>query len=119
MLIDGLIFTDDEDKVIFNHHSFCELIKHIMVKYAGKTFEEADLLVRNSFLMNEPESYDHVVFYTHELQFHWAMLIAHGDMYWLKGIPSDYNDFNDSYLTWEKDIMTQYNIKESYQYIEF
>jgi hypothetical protein len=119
-LKDGLLYTDEKtgDQVIFNHYSFCELIKWIIVRYASKTYKEANELVNKSFLIDEPESYMSVALTTHELEYHWAMTVAHGDMYWLRGIKSDYNDFFDEYSEWEKKIIKNYNLKESYIYLD-
>jgi len=46
------------------------------------------------------------------------MLIAHGDMYWTKGIPSDFNDFKAEYLKWEVEIRRKHQLKESYVYYD-
>ena len=35
MLKDGVVLENDEGKVTVNQHSFCELIKHLLVHYAG------------------------------------------------------------------------------------
>lgn len=118
MLKDGLIFYNDDktEKVIFNHYSFCELLKWTIVKYASKTYEKAHALVQNSALAKEPNSFFDVSLITHELDFHWAMLITYGEMYWLKGIPSDTNNFRDEYKEWRSQILTKYNLKEVYTY---
>ena len=118
MLRDGLIFYSDDktEKVIFNHYSFCELLKWTIVKYASKTYEEAHALVRNSGLSKEPNSFFDVSLITHELDFHWAMLIVHGEMYWLRGIPSDTNGFRKEYSGWRNQIGIKYKLKEPYTY---
>ncbi|AWH84710.1 hypothetical protein HYN59_06060 [Flavobacterium album] len=117
-LTDGMRFEDEETGVVFNHFSFCEFIKHIMTAYAGMSYEEADDKVKNSFLAYVPRTLDHVMFFSHELDYHWAMLLAHGDMYWTRGIPSDYNGFSEEYLSWAKAIRQKYNLKESYLYYD-
>lgn len=118
-LQDGLEFFDeDNNKVIFNHYSFCEWLKWIMVKYASKTYQEADKLVRESYFNITPHSYDDVFYITHELDYHWAMLLVYGEMYWLRGIPSDYNGFFEEYTAWEKEIKEKYNLKDSYHYFD-
>lgn len=82
-LQDGLLYTDEmtKEQVIFNHYSFCELIKRIIVHYASKTFDEADKLVSKSFLSDVPDSYQDVTYITHEIEYHWAMLVVYGHMY--------------------------------------
>ncbi len=117
-LRDNLRFEDATEGVIFNHYSFCEIIKHIMVQYGGITYQEADKKLKNHFLYEEPKSLDDIYYTTHELEFHWAMLIAHGHMYWLKGIPSDFNEFKEEYLTWQAEIRKKHKLKEPYTYYD-
>ena len=47
-LKDNLKFEDDTEGVIFNHYSFCELLKHIMVRYGGLDYNEADKKLKNN-----------------------------------------------------------------------
>lgn len=89
-----------------------------MVKYANKPYDEADTLVKGSQHIIAPSSYDDVTYITYELDYHWAMLLAHGEMYWVNGVPSNYNGFISEYLQWKKEISEKYNLKASYQYIE-
>ena len=117
-LTDGMRFEDDDTGVIFNHFSFCEFIKHIMTAYAGMSYEEADEKVMDSFLAYVPRTLGHVMFYTSELDYHWAMLVAHGDLYWTRGIPSDVNGFREEYLKWSAETRQKYNLKESYLYYD-
>lgn len=114
-LKDGLRFENKVEGVVFNHYSFCELIKHIMVKYGNITYEIATEKLANSFLVNAPESFEEVSFLRHELVFHWAMLTMHGDMYWTKGIPSDFNDFKEEYLSWEAEIKLTHKLNAPYE----
>ena len=30
MVRDGIVFKDEDGQVIFNQHSFCELVKHLL-----------------------------------------------------------------------------------------
>jgi len=115
-LVDDLRFEDDEMGVVFNHFSFCELVKHIMIKYGKIDYKLANKKLNESDLIKVPGSVDDVVFLSHELEFHWAMLLVHGNMYWTKGIPCDYNEFKEEYSEWEKDIKRKYNLKASYEY---
>ena len=34
MVRDGIVFKDEDGQVIFNQHSFCELVKHLLVELA-------------------------------------------------------------------------------------
>lgn len=115
-LKDNLAYSDAEGSVIFNHYSFCELVKHIMIKYGQISNDEASEKLGNHFLLNVPSSIDHVYQLTHELEFHWAMLVVYGKMYWTMGIPSDFNDFREEYMTWEAETRRKYNLKKSYVY---
>lgn len=117
-LFDGLQFKDDESGVIFNHFSFCELVKHIMVKYGNINYGLANEKLTNSQLVKIPKTIKDVEFLTHELEFHWAMQLVHGDMYWTKGIHSDFNEFSDEYFAWETEIKQKHNLKESYEYYD-
>lgn len=117
-LKDNLRFEESTNGVVFNHFSFCEIVKHIMVKYGTETYKKADEKLKNHFLIEAPKSLTEVYLITHELEFHWAMLIVHGDMYWTKGIPSDFNDFEDEYLIWEDHIRLKYKLKKTYKYYE-
>ena len=65
-----------KEQVIFNHYSFCELVERLVVHYASETFDEADKLVSKSFLADVPESYGGVAYITHEVEYHWAMLVV-------------------------------------------
>ena len=117
-LKDNVKFEDDTQGVIFNHYSFCELVKHIMVKYGKVNYKEADEKLQQYFLIECPKSYEEVTLITHELAYHWAMLIVYGEMYWTKGIPSDYIDFKEEYLVWENKIKQQHQLKAPYQYYD-
>lgn len=117
-LKDNIKFEDGSEGVIFNHYSFCELVKHIMVEYGKINYKEADEKLKQHFLIDCPKSYNQVALITHELAYHWAMLIVHGEMYWTKGISSDFNDFNEEYLAWETKIKQQYQLKTAYHYYD-
>jgi len=117
-LTDSLRFENDEIGIVFNHFSFCELVKHIMIKYGKIDYRLAIKKLNESNLIKTPKSVDDVIFLTHELEFHWAMLLVHGDMYWTKGIPSNFNEFEEEYCEWEKETMRKYNLKNSYEYYD-
>lgn len=117
MLKDNLRFEDDTEVVVFNHYSFCELIKHIMVQYGKITYEVASEKIEQTFLYERP-SINELSLLEHELEFHWAMLLVHGDMYWTKGIPSDFIGFKEEYLNWELSTRQKYNLKVSFESYE-
>ena len=41
MVRDGIMFKDEDDQVIFNQYSFCELMKRLLVELVGISYEEA------------------------------------------------------------------------------
>ena len=45
MVRDGIVFKDEDGQVIFNQHSFCELVKHLLVELVGISYEEASQIV--------------------------------------------------------------------------
>lgn len=116
-LRDGIIYYNEEgDFCVYNHYSACEWLKHLVVHYGGVTMEEATQLVENSDWMRMPESINEVAFITHEEQYHWAMLLVKGNMYWLKGYPSGIIDFKEEYIDWEEQIAKQYQLNDEYIY---
>lgn len=117
-LKDGLQFEDDETGVIFNHFSFCEMIKHTMVKYGEIDYELANEKINNSHLIKIPRTIRDIEFLTHELDYHWAMLLVHGEMYWTKGIPCNFNGFKEEYFAWRTEIKQKYNLKDLYNYYD-
>ena len=116
ILEDGIKFIDEEtgDELIFNFRTWLEVIKGIIVKYANKTEEEAiDLINGKNFI--SPKSYTQAVFYSHEIEYHWAMLTVYKDGYWLKGNSSIEPE---DYSKWEKEYRFKNSLKEeSFEFI--
>ncbi len=103
-MIDHIVFIDpnSQDKVIFNYSSWTKIIIAIIVKYAHKTDLEAELILKQSDLFKlTAKDYDEVMLTAHELEYHWAMYLTYGDLYWLNGIsavlPSDYLEWERAY----------------------
>ncbi len=117
-ITDGLRIEDDESGVLFNHYSFCELVKHIMVKYGKIDYNLATEKLNDSYLIKVPRTISDVEVFTQELDFHWAMLLVHGDMYWTRGIPCNFNNFIEEYFVWVTEVKQKYNLKEPYQYYD-
>ena len=40
MVRDGIVFKDEDGQVIFNQHSFCELVKHLLVELVGISYPD-------------------------------------------------------------------------------
>ncbi|CAI0845416.1 hypothetical protein [Serratia ficaria] len=101
-IVDGIVFKDEDDPretVIFNFHTWVEMLKGIIIKYAHKSEDEAESLVLSSSLVCKPiRNYMAVCLRSHELEYHWAMLIAYGEQYWLKDIERKQPA---GYLEWE------------------
>ena len=81
-ITDGIRFNNSNQTIIFNHYSWVELIKAIIVGYANKTESEAERIVLASPLVRITENdYMSVALRSHESEYHWAMLIVYGDQY--------------------------------------
>ena len=113
---DGLAFVNPEnsdESVLFNWYSWAEIVKGNMVKYGHKSYEEAhQLLTDDPIFQTAADSYDDVYFTSYESEYHWAMLIIHGDQYWYyKGIdstrPEDYFEWETPYR--KKHKLAEYN----------
>ncbi|EAZ9183326.1 hypothetical protein AHV85_22240 [Salmonella enterica] len=103
---DGILFIDSDnpsESIIFNLKSWIGIIEAIIEKYAGKTKEESKKMVSSSLIVKNMEikNYNDVAFYCHESEYYWAMLIAYGEQYWLKGIsphePVGYFEWAEQY----------------------
>ena len=95
MVRDGIVFKDEDGQVIFNQHSFCELVKHLLVELVGISYEEASQM------------------FSHDLPYYWAMFFYYGNGYWQKGIPAQPEDM-DAYEALENKIMEKYDLKEPF-----
>ncbi|QEU62919.1 hypothetical protein KDRO_F08550 [Kluyveromyces lactis] len=112
-IVDGVVFKDEDDPeetVIFNFHTWVEMLKAIIVKYANKKEDEAESMVLSSSLVCKPiDNYMAVSLRSHELEYHWAMLIAYGEQFWLKGVSSKQPD---DYLIWDENYRKDHNLAE-------
>lgn len=111
---DGLVFINpkkSDQSIIFNWHSWAEIVKANMVKYAHKSYEEAhQILVDDPIFQTAADSYGDVLFTAHEYEYHWAMLIIHGERYWSrKGIDSTPPK---DYFEWERKYRKDHNLAE-------
>lgn len=101
-LKNDLVYIDSltNEKVIFNMKTWLLIIKGIIMQYAGKTEKEAQKIINESAVII-PTTYDQVVYYSHETEYHWAMLFTYGKGYWLKNIssiePEGYDDWENQY----------------------
>jgi len=98
---DGIVFTDKSGtpEVIFNYLTWVEVVKAIIVRYADTTPEVAAELVSQSPITSVlPTSSMSVLSLSHDLEYHWAMIIKYGPMYWLRGISAHYPE---GYLEWD------------------
>ena len=67
MVRDGLVFKDEDGQVIFNQHSFCELVKHLLVELVGISYEEASQIVDRSPLAEPVADAMGVAMFSHDL----------------------------------------------------
>ena len=96
-----LVFSDNKtgDKVGVYYNTWLFIIRCVLVKYAHKTTEEVDEILEKQYY-KKPEDYEDALCISHETEYHWAMLGAYGEEYWLKGVsfpsPIDYDEwYND------------------------
>ena len=118
-IIDGILFVDNKnanETIKFNFYTWTELIKAILIKYAGKSKDEANTLIFNSPIINNAlDDYMDAVVRCHESEYHLAMLMAYGEQYWLKGISFDEPD---EYFEWEEQYRKEHNLaQESFEII--
>lgn len=106
LLTDGIVFRDKQgDHVVFNHYTWINILYGIFQKYAHCSAPQAKALILSSPISNRTiDHYDAmtVSLTAHEEEYHWAMLIAHGEGYWRRGIssdfPADYDEWYDAYV---------------------
>lgn len=117
-IVDGLVFDDaGGGSVVFNYRTWVEMLCAVICAYAGKSRQESELLVASSAVVkNAAASHMSVVLCSHELEYHWAMLIAHGENYWAHGIePTE----PDGYVEWERAYRRRNGLAdESFLYID-
>lgn len=70
MVRDGLVFKDEDGQVIFNQHSFCELVKHLLVELVGISYEEASQIVERSPLAEPVADAMGVAIFSHDLPYY-------------------------------------------------
>ena len=80
MVRDGIVFKDEDGQVIFNQHSFCELVKHLLVELVGISYEEASQIVDRSPLAEPVADAMGVA-----MPYYWAMFFYYGNGYWWGG----------------------------------
>ena len=107
MLKDGVVLENDEGKVTVNQYSFCELIKHLLVHYAGVSY--------GSHLAEPIADAMSACLFSHEYPYFWAMSLYYGGMYWEKGIPAQPEDM-DAYFRLEDEIIRRHNLKEPFEF---
>lgn len=78
MVRDGIVFKDEDGQVIFNQHSFCELVKHLLVELVGISYEEASQIVDRSPLAEPVADAMGVAIFSHDLPYYWAMFSTMG-----------------------------------------
>ena len=113
MVRDGIVFKDEDGQVIFNQHSFCELVKHLLVELVGISYEEASQIVDRSPLAEPVADAMGVAMFSHDLPYYWAMFFYYGNGYGQKGIPTQPEDM-DAYEALENKIMEKYHLKEPF-----
>lgn len=114
ILTDGTVLEENGESVVVNQYSFCELVKELLVQYAGLSYEEADRLVGRSHLAKPIESAGDAGLLGHELPYYWAMSLRYGNGYWQKGIPAQPEDLA-AYFEAEREIIRRRGLKEPFE----
>ena len=106
-LRDGIEFYDEENSEIigFNQLTFYHLLQAILLHYLDLSTAEAREKVDNSHLfLPEIKSCTGIVYYSHEIPWHWAMICQFGQMYWTDhpdrlAPPNDYDFWEADWLS--------------------
>lgn len=116
-----LKFTDSNgDIIIMNYDSWLSIIKGLLIMYAHKTEIEAEEIVldNKSGLLKAPYSYSSAALKSHELEYHWAMLAAYGEMYWLAENGGISSQEPESYSNWYDNYIEKNNLNEAFVFIK-
>ncbi|MGO4762474.1 hypothetical protein AB4120_08025 [Cupriavidus sp. 2KB_3] len=112
-IVDGIVIVNDRDpreSVVFNFRTWVAIIQAIMVKYGDLGDDQANaVLLASSLVENALDGYLDVGLRAHELDYHWAMLLTHGEQYWRRGIDSDPPE---GFWAWEKQYKKEHNLED-------
>jgi hypothetical protein len=112
-IIDGLPFFDNGNVgrgVVFNFRTWVTIIQAIMVEYGGLNEDEAkSILFASSLVEDALDGYMDVTLRAHELDYHWAMLLSHGEQYWRRGIDSAPPE---GFWAWEKQYKKEHKLED-------
>lgn len=114
-----LKFTDEktQDTIVVYFSSWLSIIKGILIKYAHKTEKEANEILKKGYY-KKPTSYFQAIAMAYELEYHWAMLGAYGEMYWLAENGGVSSQEPDDYFDWYDDsYIKENNLKEPFIFI--
>lgn len=117
---DGLSFFDEEDggTIIFNFYSWAEGLRAGLVKYGHINEQEAQKLLHESGIYryaSEIKTAMGAVCISHEIDYHWIMIILHGECYWVhKNISSD---IPESYFQWDEAYRKQNHLADSFEFV--
>ena len=115
MLKDGIVLENNDDRIVVNQYSFCELIKHLLTHYVGISYETASEMVSQSHLAKPVSTAMDAVLLSHELPYYWAMNLYYGKLYWQKEIPEQPEDMT-AYFELENSIIDYYRLNEPFEY---
>ena len=99
-----LTFKDEDngDQITMYYDIWLIVIRKILMKYANKTYAES-LKILSKDYYKKPADYFECVYLSHELEYHWAMIGAYGEGYWLNDscselLPTDYYEWYEKFL---------------------
>ncbi|MDO4641111.1 MAG: hypothetical protein Q4A84_05335 [Neisseria sp.] len=108
---DNIEFINKEtnEKLVFHRRTWLCSIFGILTHYLRYTSDYAQKMIQDSTLCSETGlDFYSAAMLCHEDEYHWAMIIAHGESYWTKNfnpeLPEDYDD-------WLMNYKNKYNLK--------
>ena len=113
---DGLVLTDGDGTVTINQRSYCELIKWLIVEYAGVSYQEASACVelRAPFFESICTPEDAALESHYWPYYYAAMDMFFGGQIYAKPVlpPPDTPEGFELYEKIEADILREHNLKD-------
>lgn len=89
--------------------------RNIDERYANKTYAES-LKILSKDYYKKPADYFECIYLSHELEYHWAMIGAYGEQYWMNDGCSEL--VPDNYYEWYKKFIDENNFPEPFEFYE-
>lgn len=99
---------ENGEELIVNYRTFLSLVYGILTHYLRHDENTALNLIKKSGIYENPSDFYEALSVVHELEYHWAMLLSHGNLYWNNGFSSDEPD---DYSQWVEKYTKQHNLE--------